>query len=74
MTLDESTADYFLDQCFGQYNGHMAEVPYHPVLKSLGESHDIVDKNGRIDAKRALDFMQGVCDYLGTMVGDEANG
>lgn len=47
MSLDVSKAmaELFMNQCMGEYCGHMANVPNNPVLFGLCNAHGINDKS-----------------------------
>ena len=44
ITVSEPAAEFFMDQCMGESNGHIAMVPNNPVLFGLCKAHRIHDK------------------------------
>lgn len=33
--MDKAMANLFFEQCCGDYNGHMADIPFNPPIQSL---------------------------------------
>ncbi len=44
ITVSESVAKYFYEQCAGSFTGHMANVPNNPVLHGLLHAHSVSSK------------------------------
>lgn len=44
LKASEPTALFFMEQCIGVHNGHMAEIPNNPVLEGLCRTHMVKDK------------------------------
>jgi hypothetical protein len=42
--VSEPVAEYFMEQCMGEVNGHMAAIPNNPVLFGLCKAHRINSK------------------------------
>ena len=40
----EAVADYFYEQCCGDYPGHMGRIPNNPNLWGLMQSHAATDR------------------------------
>ena len=39
--VSEAVAEFFMNQCVGEQNGHMAMIPNHPVLYGLCAAHGV---------------------------------
>ena len=59
MAVSESVAHLFWEQCAGQYTGHMAAIPYHPILRSILQCHECAD-----DRHRFARFLRSVAGHL----------
>ena len=35
MKAEEALSDIFMEQCIGEYSGHMARIPHNPILYSI---------------------------------------
>lgn len=64
--ISKELADFFIDQCFGSHNGHMAPVPNNPTLQGLARAHGVVDRNGEVSNRRVKAFLREIYDRIET--------
>lgn len=64
--VNQSTAEFFMDQCIGQHTGHMAMIPNNPTLFSLTRMHTtaILGEKRQMDRLQFAKFCRGVADQL----------
>lgn len=48
---EKNLAELFYQQCVGSYNGHMAAIPYNPIINSIFEACGV---DGRGDFAKQL--------------------
>ncbi len=58
IAVSTPAAYLFYDQCCGVSNGHMAEIPNSPIIKSMAVVHGVSSK------KQFADFLREVADCL----------
>lgn len=58
LTVSEPMAQFFMDQCVGDHNGHMAAIANNPVIMSVCKAHGVSTKE---DFAR---FLRQVADQL----------
>lgn len=51
-------ANFFMEQCIGEHNGHMAAIPNNPVLMGLLNAHDACQQD------KFAAFLREVADKL----------
>lgn len=58
VTVSEPMAAFFMEQCMGSYNGHMAAIPNNPVLDAVCKAHSVHNK------EQFARFLRQVADQL----------
>ena len=52
VTISKQSAQFFYEQCRGEYKGHMARIPNNPVLHGFCSAHDA---NSEVEFANFLD-------------------
>ena len=45
VTVSEATAQFFYEQCAGEYTGHMSLIPNNPVIHGLIKAHSAIERS-----------------------------
>ena len=55
---NEASAHYFMNQCIGSTNGHMAKIPNNPNINTFMGSHGVGNR------ETFVEFLEGVIEQL----------
>lgn len=58
--VSKSMAKFFMDQCMGETDGHMAAIPNNPVLFGICMAHEVGN------TAKFAEFLRDVADKLET--------
>lgn len=60
--VSEAMAKLVIEQCIGEYPGHMASIPHNPMLKAMFQSH--VPGHRDMDVNQFAEALRQVANHL----------
>lgn len=57
-------AKLFMDQCIGEYSGHMSMIPYNPTLRSIFTACGIDSCDSKEKQKQFVEVLRKFADSL----------
>ena len=64
MEVSKGTAEFFKQQCIGEFSGHMSMIPNNPTLFGLLQAHGCDRANATTDDEEFIKFLRACADAL----------
>ena len=64
MNVSKEVAEFFYEQCAGEYSGHMSTIPNNPTVQGLLRAHGITNPRHPDSLKQFAEFCRLVAEQL----------